>query len=276
MPESLASAVNAAQSHNPVVPKGLTMFNSDELGVQYFHCLIYGETDARKTVTAAKFAPPEKTLIVFTRNIEQAKPLRGMGVKIVQALTADAIGHALQFPETLAPEWAKQEDRVLVLDDASEAVSILKESKTKEVGDAFGRDVKEAGTMLKQYLRSAIKKKQHLIITALAKPSMSKITKEEKLSIDLPPSILDMIGADLEYAFYIRRGKWKLLTETDIQTFEEYDPEQKKFVTATREIFAKNKLPLNLATRNPRVLFKEESMDLRAIWDKIVAAEKMK
>lgn len=269
---SLAGAVNAAQAEIVKLPAGLEVFNSNNLGVQYFHGCIYGETDARKTTTAAQFSTPEKTLIVLTRRKEQVKPLEGLGYTVAMVKTAEALNYALQFPEKISPSWAKHEDRVLILDDATEAATILTDYYTTTVGDAFGRNVREAGNVLRDHTRTNMRKPQHFIMTALAKASTNRVTKEERVALDLPPSLIEMMGTELEYAFYIRKGRWKLLTETDTMSYEEYDPDQKKVVSLTREIFAKNKLPLSVAMRQPRILFKEEPMNLRAIWDKIAAS----
>src|SRR5271157_5153856 len=104
----LALGVNKAIAAVTKPPKTLRLGNTAELKDQAFmHALIYSETSARKTTTAAEFAGPQKTRIISTRRKEQLIPLQNQGYQYAEVQDDAALLYALQFPERLWPDWAE-------------------------------------------------------------------------------------------------------------------------------------------------------------------------
>jgi len=270
---SIASAVNQQLATKTPTPKGLTLFNTKELTSGYFHGCVYGDTGVRKSVTAARFGKAATTAIILTRRKEQLIPLRDEGYSVALVENASALRYAAQFPEKLWPDWANVEDRLLVIDDATEAVNMLVEDNQvidgKEVRDPR-RSYRAAGEDLKELTKSCLRKPMHLVLVAVAKVRENSLTNEERIGPDLPPSMLSMLLTELEFVWYIKPSTWKFVTERDFITFQEPD-EKGVLRTYRREIFAKSKIPIGLVNKN--VLHKEEDMDIRAIWERIRKGE---
>ena len=272
---SIAAGVNAAVAKTAPLPKGLTLFNTKDLltNKTFFHGCIYGETSTRRSTVSAKFFGVDNTRIVLTRQKEQLIPLQEMGYKVAQVEDAAALQYAMLYPEKLWPEWANLPERALVLDDGTMAVEMLLEANEtidgKEVRDRR-RTYDAAGQDLREIMRAARRKPQHLILIATAKVRENPITNEERVGPELPPSMLSFLLAELEYCFYVKPSNWKFITDRDFFTFEDFDDKGNKR-TYRREIFAKNKLSQAAATRG--VLLKEEPMDLAAIWKKVREAK---
>lgn len=267
---SIATGVNAVIANTVTLPKGLTKGNTKELTSPWFHGILYSETSARKTSTAAQFDTPENTRIIVTRRPEQLIPLRKLGYEFALCENAAAFKYALQFPEKIWPDWAKRSERTLIVDDATEGSALLLEEAketTSHGQKAYGMVKDDFRDMLKITLR----KPMHLILVALAKVKENGITNADTVFPDLPPSVMNLIGSELEYCFYIKVNNWKLLTDRDRFVFQDINPETQKTQSYTREIFAKNKLELPTVGM-PGVLAKEEVLNLRAVWEKVKKA----
>lgn len=270
-PVSLAQAVNAAAGHVLPLPKGLSLGNTRDIKNLYFHGCIYSYTSARKTSTAARFGTPQNTRIIVTRREEQLIPLKELGYEYAMVKDAAALRFAMAYPERLWPDWAKLEDRTLVLDDATEAVTLLlddySEIDGKEVKDRR-RSFMEAGSDLREMIRGVLNKQMHFVIVALAKIKENPITDEEMVAPDLPPSMMNMLLTELEFVFYIDPKTYKFTTDRDSFTFEGPDPSNpNKIKVFKRDVFAKHKLPVDLAGKG--LIGRYEQMDLRAIWNKV-------
>lgn len=260
---NLAGAVNAAQGSKVPRPKSLTTFNTSKLTDGFFHGCIYGETDARKSTTAALFGSPEDVRIVLTRRPEQLKPLRNKGYEVALVEDEAALNYALMYPEQIWPDWAKRPDRTLVLDDATEAVAMLLDSSDAK---DQRRSYMEAGDALRAAIQSTLKKPQHFVMTALAKVRSNPITDEERIGPDLPPSMLGFITTEMEYCFYIDKKSWKFITQSLYTSIKGVDDKGKERIFL-REIFGKNKLELELVGKG--ILAQREDMNLQTIWKKI-------
>lgn len=270
------------------MPKSLTdqLFNTNDLSTPFFRCIFYGETDSRKTTTAARFGSPDETRIVLVRRPEQMTPLKGLGYTVFLAKDAQDFASVVQDPASVFGEpWAKNPNRTLVIDDITEAKDFLMESNESTV-DNYGnvhevRDtrkvVKGAKDDMRSILKSALDAPQHLIVTALSRTIENPAADEERITVDLPPSISSMFTTDFEYVFYsLKAGsmlpQWQCLTSTETRGFKKID-EKGKEVTYSRSIFAKSKLPLPVILSNPTLLPVRANADLRAIWNSILAAQ---
>jgi len=275
---SLTAGVNAALAKAKEPPKTLTLNSTKSLGLKaYMHALIYSETSARKTSTAAAFGNRDNTRFIITRRAEQLLPLRNLDYQYAEVTDGAALKYALQFPERLWPDWAAREDRILVIDDLTEAVTLLLEDNEtidgKEVRDPR-RTYAAAGEDLRDALRSLLRKPLHLIIVALAKVRDNPISNEERVGPDLPPSMLNMLLAELEFCLYISPTTFKFTTERDIMSYTAPDPANpNREKTFKREIFGKHKLSKDLAMRFPKVIEKYENLDLRGLWSRVQGAE---
>lgn len=279
---SLAAAVNAGLATK--TPKGITSFNTRDLDNGYFRGMLYSETSGYKTTTAALFGGAKNTLFVLTRSAEQMLPLREQGFNVVRADDGEALAWAMQFPEKAAdsagmPEWKDNPDRVLVVDDMTEGSQFLVESnETDDAGKERkdGRQIyKAVNTSLRELLSSLKRKRMHLIFTALAKVAPSTIANEETIYPDMPAGARAILTADLEYVFFIRKSTKKMLTNMSYLQFTKKD-ERGNSVMGRREIFAKNKMPLELVGRTPPVIKAEEDLDLRGLWNRIRDAKATK
>lgn len=269
-PTSIAAGVNAAVGRTLAVPKGLVQGNTKNLGSGYFHAVLYSETSARKTSTAAQFDSPENTRIIVTRRPEQLLPLRDLGYEYALCPDAASLRFALQRPEQLWPDWAARSTKTLVLDDGTEAVNMLLD----EAGTIDGKEVKdrrrsymEAGAELRDLLKLTLAKPMNFIMVALAKVKENNITNADTVGPDLPPSMLNMVTTEFEYVLYIKKANYKLLTEDDRFVFTDIDPQTQKEKTYTRSVFAKTKYPLSFVGKG--VVAREEALDLRAFWAKV-------
>lgn len=280
---SIAASVAAAAAIK--TPKGFSGATTGGLETDYFHGMLYGETDSRKTSTAACFRGPLKTFILLTRSPEQLIPIRADNFHYARIDDGQALAWALQFPEKAAdaagfPEWKDQEERVLMIDDMSEGSNMMvDDNSTRDDGTEVkdGRQIyKAVNDDLRSIMSGLKKKKMHTIFTALAKIAPSQIANEETVYPDMPSGARSIITADLEFIFFMKKSNGKMLTQPDYLTFVKKDEKTGKPVAGKRDIFAKHKLDRSLYGRTPPVIMKEEVMDLAAVWKKVCDAKKAK
>jgi hypothetical protein len=270
---SIANSISASLSAK--LPKGFKSGGIDDSAPTFFHCLIYGYTGSYKTVTAAMFGGPERTLIIGTRDIEQYKiPLKDRGFKpVVLAHDVDTFKWAMTNPEAAAdavgfPEWKEREDRVLVVDDWTEgALMLVDDNETTDEGKEIKDGRKIYGGVkedVRAVLNSLKRKRQHLIFTAL--------TDENDWAIypAMPKGARTHIEGAFDYVFYMNKENKKMVTEPFSVPYAAKD-QFGKDITRLRTGFAKSKAPFGV-----KVIAKEETMDLRAVWEKVVAAKGVK
>jgi hypothetical protein len=268
---SLAQRVNAANGAAARRPAGLTLGNTRELNKGFFRFVLYSETNARKTTTAAMFDSPEFVRIILTRRPEQLIPLMEAGYQYVHCEDAQSLLYALKYPEQVWPDWANMADpegrKTLIVDDITKGVSMLVES------NAGSKDRRQAYTGAMDDLDGAIvslsRKPYNLGLIALAKVKENSLTNEEEISPDLPPSMKNYILAEFEGVFFINPKNWKLLTDRDRFAYVDVDPITQKEKTFTRSVFAKVKVPVTAL----QSVKKEEELNLGRLW-KIVKAAK--
>jgi hypothetical protein len=268
-----------ARSVGPARPKNIISGNTSQLEHGYFHGVVYSETNARKTTTAASFESPEWVRIVGTRNPEQLIPLRELGYTYSVAPDATALDYLLRHPEHEWPDWAAKDDpehrRTLVLDDGTEAVNMLLDDN--EVID--GRVVKNqmrthvaAGKALRDLLiKTALRKPLNFVMTALAKAKESPVAPNEEIyGPNLPPAMLELVMTEFEFVFYINKKKWCLHTTDSNFTYssERSDANGKPMVVPIRRtIYGKSKLGVDAAKAG--LIKPEECMDLADIWRRV-------
>lgn len=259
------------------VPKGVWKTGDDV--PDYFHVMLYGETNSYRTTTAAMFGGSDRTLIVSTRAPEQVKiPLRGLGFRgPVLVEDADALIWAIQSPEKAAefvgfPEWKDQPDRVLMFDDMTEGLALLVDDNS--VRDD-GREVKDGRQIYgatKADIRAAVnalkRKQMHIVYTALAAES------ETAIYPDMSTGSRKILLADLEYVFYMKAEKRVMRTFRDNVGYVTKD-QFGKDIARSRQLFAKHKVPKEYLDRRaknpslPKLIEDEEPMDLAVVWAKI-------
>lgn len=257
------------------VPKGLKKGNTNQLTDQsFFRCVLYSETSARKTTTAAHFAPPEFTRIILTRSEDQMSPLEGEGYQYVYVEDSAALSYAMKNPHLLWPDWAALPDperqKTLIIDDVSKAAQILIES------NSTGRDKRQAysGALsdLDALISPLTRKPYNLILVSLAKVRENQISGEEQVGPDLSPSLMNYITAEFAAVLYIQPKNFKMLSDRSIFTVIGTDPVTGKDKPFTRTIFAKHKLPFSAVGKG--IIAKEEPADLREFWRKLRSAKK--
>lgn len=273
---TLAAAVSGAQAQAVRKPggKGSHGNSNDMSGKMFFRCVLYSETSARKTTTAAEFAGPEFTRIILTRGEDQMIPLGGQGYKWYYAPDSESLTYALKNPELVWPDWAAMPDpenkRTIVVDDLTKAVGILIEA------NAGAADRRQAYTKALDDLDSLVipltRKPCNLILISLARVAENKMSGEERIGPDLSPSILNYVTAEFAAVLYIKTKTYKLLTDRDVFSVEGED-EKGRVKMYSREIFAKIKVP-KISLSNPALkINKEEPMDLAVLWGKIKKAQ---
>lgn len=273
---SLATQLNRDQGKTLKLPPGLEKFNTRSIKSPYFHAIIYGETDARKTSTAALFGSPDDVRIVLTRNKSQAIPLRDNGYEVAHCPDASTMRFALSYPEKVWPEWAERPNRTLILDDISKGKDLLLDENETITNDAGVtkevRDMRQvhrgAKKDMAEILASILNKPMNFIAIASAQVYENQLTHEENITPELPPAMGRIVLTDFEFIFYINKRTWKFITGEKRDMYQERD-DKGRMQTHMRYIFAKNKLPLSMIGK--RVLLPEEPMDLRVIWEKVKA-----
>lgn len=271
-PASIAASVTQTQAKAVALPKGLEIFDTSQLGQSYFHCCLFGETNSGKTTLAANFAGPEDTRIICTRNKAQLIPLEKQGFKGVFTDNLSAFLFAITWPERLWPDWAGRPNRTLVIDDFTEVTEAAVDDN--ETNDQ-GQEIKDSRLVfrgvksdIRSIFRSTLRANQHVIFTALIRVGKDMVDRKEIIQPEVPPSIFAMLGAEVEYAFYIDVERKKLLTVPEkfvITDPNEIDRVTKQPRVYRREIFAKYKQRQDL----PKLLEKYEEADLSKIWQKV-------
>lgn len=260
-------------------PKGFSGASTNDLQTNYFHGMLYGETDRRKTTTAAEFGGPQRTFILLTRSPEQLIPIRAGNYHYARIEDGQALAWALTYPEKAAdaagfPEWKDMPDRVLMVDDMSEGMSMfVDDNSTRDDGTEVrdGRQIyKAVNDDLRSIMTSMKKKQMHTVFTALAKVTPSPIANEETVYPDMPTGARSIITADLEFVFYMKPNG-KMLTTSDFLTYTRKD-DKGKLISGKRDIFAKYKLDRTLIGRTPPVILKEENMNLAELWKRVCDA----
>jgi hypothetical protein len=268
---SITQAVAASVAAK--IPKGFKSAGIDDKLPTYFHCLIYGKTGSYKTVTAAQFGGPEKTLIIGTRDIEQYKiPLEGKGYRpVVLAHDIETFKWAVQNPEAAAdavgfPEWKQTEDRVLVVDDWTEGASMLVDDN--ETNDE-GKEIKDGRKIyggvkedVRVLLNSLKRRRMHIVFTALTDEN------DWELYPAMPKGARTHIEAAFDYVFFMDKEFKKMKTVPFTVAYPAKD-QFGKDINRLRNGFAKNKVPRDLADK---LIVKDEPMDLAVLWQKICNA----
>lgn len=271
-------AASVASQIAAKIPKGVTTLSMDDPSVNdYFHVMLYGETNSFRTTTSAKFGGPTRTFIISTRAPEQIRiPLGGQGYHAIFAEDADSFLWAIQATEKAAdhagfPEWKDCVDPVLMIDDATEGLALLVDDNSTRDDGREVKDGRQIYGATKQDIRAAVntlkKKRMHIVYTALAAESDAAIYP------DMPAGSRKILLADLEYVFYMKPGSKKMQTQRENVPYivkDQFGKEQ----TRVRELFAKCKIPDAARGKTPPVISKEEPMDLAAVWTKVLAAKK--
>lgn len=240
---------------------------------QWLRAMLYGDTDARKTTTAAHFGTPESTRIIMIRQREQLIPLRSEGYEYFLADNAAEVENAAMHCDSLWPDWAKHPDRLLILDDVTAFKDF--EMEAGSVSDS-GREVKDVRRMVKtakdainEVIRDLMSRPMNLIVIATQRTNFNEIEGTERILPDLPPSIGSMLRTAFEQVWYIdKEHNYQLITSSTQTVFTGKDPSTGKDKTFRRIVFAKNKQDLQAAQAG--VLLQRENLDLRAAWNKIL------
>lgn len=277
----VASQVTTPSGPVAARPASLKPGNTNGLSDQsFFRCVLYSETSARKTSTAAQFAGPDFTRIILTRGEDQLLPLDGMGFQYVYCPDAASLTYAMKNPEALWPDWAKMPDpdkkRTIVIDDITKGVQSVVESNTAKDNRMAYRDAQVDVDKGVQYLGG---KPYNQILIALAKVRDNQITNEEQIGPDLPPSMMNYIMAEYTAVLYVEvppnpLNPWKMLTDRDSFAYVDTDSFGKE-KTYRRNIFAKHKTSLLSLGKGPNLLGiqRREPLDLKLFWDKCKALQ---
>lgn len=268
---SLAQQVQQAQIKNaPPPPAGLVAKSTKDILSPWMRGLIYAETNARKTSVTALFGSTEDTRIISTRGEDQLIPLRDLGYTYVHADTAAKFRYAMMYPEVLWPDWAKRPNKLLTIDDVTQAKDFL--LSDNETDDA-GRERKDARMIhreakadMGELMRGLFRREMHVIAVAFAAIYTNNITREESITPDIPPAMSRMLTADFSFVFFIDKTKWMFVTNDRRET---YRAKNDKGIeeTHTRITFAKRKLPMGQEGKG--VINDLEKMDLQDIWKRI-------
>jgi hypothetical protein len=276
-PVSLAAQVNAAQAGKVTIPAGMGLGKSTEnLESIWMRALIYGETNARKTTTAAEFGSPEDVRIILTRGEDQLLPLAGRPYKYEHCDNAMKFRFACMYPEKLWPEWAGRANRILVIDDVSKAKDyLLDDNEFDEKGRKQNNMLvhREAKADMSGLTKSLFSKPMHVVMVAFASIYENPVTHEENVGPDVPPAISRMLTADFTFVLYIDKSKNMFRTNDFRETYEDTDEKMVK-KTFTRIITAKHKIPKHLVGKG--VVNDLEPLDLLKVWEKVRAASKTK
>lgn len=279
----IVAGVQAANVRvNPAVAKLQARTKSThDIVSPWFRCLLHGEIDSWKTTTAHHFGTPEQTRTILVRGEDQLQPIINEGYKFLQVNNGEEFINALSYCDHIWPDWAKHPEPVLVIDDLTRAKDyVVTSSKTytKDSGEtAEYKDMRKVyGTALAEFdsvFTIANKKPMHIILIATSKVVEGKISLEETVSPDLSQAIGTFVMADYSYIFFLDKKKpfkERLLTTMNSEAITEYDEKAKKNLTYNRYYFARHKIPAELVGKGLIKMY--EPADLRAIWNKVLAA----
>lgn len=236
-------------------------FNTNDIISPWFRCILYGDIDVGKTVTAARFDTPEKVRIIMTRQKEQTLSLQGENYQCFHAENSEMLRYVMLYPEVIWPEWAKIPDKTLVLDDITQAADMA-------VDDNDSPDTRKSFKGAKDDLRELIqlgvlRKPMNFIMVALERST--EIGAEIRIGPNLSPSIASMMNADFEFVFNLVPGR-NVLTTSNRQAFIKKD-ENNKDKTFSLVRFARHKIPVSM--QNKGLIKPAEPADLRLIWERV-------
>lgn len=281
---SLVSQVVAASARrSPMVTKlqGRTKSTFDIVS-PWARILVHGEIDSLKTTVAHHFGKPEQCRTILTRGEDQMLPVINEGYKYVKVDNAEEFTEALSYCDSIWPDWAKHPDPILIVDDITRAKDYVV-SSSKYYSDSSGNQKeykdnrKVFGVAMGEFdamFTIANKKPIHIVLTGLSKVVEGKISLEETVMPDLSQGIGNLIMSDYSFIWFLNKKKpveTRLLTEMDNEAVTEYSETAKMNVTYQRYYFARSKVPSELVGK---VIKKYEPANLRAVWDKVMAARK--
>lgn len=269
-PVPLSAQVNRAMAATAPVPKDFIVRSTKEITSPWFRGLIYGETNARKTTTAARFGTPENVRIIANRGEDQLIPLRDMGYRYALCDTMEKLRYAMTYPENLWPEWAGRDDRIVVIDDYTKAHEmIVEDNEYNDKGNLQNNMLKYGGANkdMTGLTKSLFNKPMHIIGVAFASITENELTHEENVGPNLSKGMRQMLTAEFTFCFYIDKKAWMFVTDDKRESYQDHD-EKMQLKTFNRVIFAKSKVPY-VEGRKP--LNQMEPMDLRAVWNKVNA-----
>jgi hypothetical protein len=254
------------------------LFNTRQLAdaKQWLHVMLYGDTDARKTTTAAHFGDPESVRIIMVRNKEQLKPLQDEGYEFFLAESGADVEDAITYCESFWPDWAMHPDRTLILDDITAFNDfLLEESSTNEDTGREYKDLRKVYGVAKNTLQAAVKsvfkRPMHFIAVATQKIFVNDTEGTERIGPNLPPAINILLQTDFENLWYIdKENNHDLLTSTTTTVFKKRGDDGRE-KTYRRIIRGKNKQTLKSAKSS--VLLQRETADLRKVWTKILTGK---
>lgn len=237
-------------------------FDTRELGAKWFHGIIYGPTDSRKSTTAAEFGDPDDVRIIIVRNREQLMPVMDKGYQAFHAENWAQLSLALRYPEQIWPDWARRTNRTLILDDLTEGKDMaLEDNETTDDGKEV-RDLRQvtrgAKEDIREVVKSVLRKPMNFIIVCMAR-EWDQTKDKGHIAPDLPQSISNLVTTDFEYVFYVRKDLWKFVTG-QFRLPGVKKNEKGKDEAYVQTIFAKHKVPKELVGK---VLKPLEAMNLR-------------
>lgn len=264
----------------PPRPKGIISGNTRDLENGLFRFILFSETNATKSTTAARFDEPDWVRIIGTRHEEQLVPLKKLGYTYSVAQNAEQLNWLLRYPETEWPEWFAMRDPAdpkrrptLILDDGTEAVNMLLDDNEfidgKEVKNQMRTYVAAGKDLRDMLVKTTLRKNLNFGMTALAKAKESPRAPDEEIYGPwLPPAMLELVMAEFEFVFYIDKAKKKLVTEDKSFTYQFEGPGGPKDMrTKKRTIYAKTKI--DFLDVGKGVILPEEDLNLQAVWRKI-------
>jgi hypothetical protein len=275
---NLAARVAAAAPSAPTAARpaslGKPSSTTGLLDRAFFRTVLYGETSARKTSTAAQFAGPEFTRIILTRPEDQLLPLEGQGYQYIYCPDAAALSYAIKNVDLIWPDWAAMPDpdkkRTVMVDDITKGVTFMVAANTARDNRMAYRD---AQGDLDAAIQALGKKPYNQILISLAKTKDNNVTNVDNVGPELPPSILSYVLAEYTSVLYVKIPSnplqpWKMLTDRDTVVYTDIvDGKEKTF---TKVLFAKTKSSLLNVGKgpNPNAIQREEPLDLQKFWEK--------
>lgn len=267
---TLTQQVNRAQGAKAPVPAGLVSKCADDILSPWMRLYLYGETDAWKTTTAAEAGSKDDVRIIATRGEDQLLPLRGSGYKYVICDNTAKFRYSCLYPEQIWPEWAGRANRILVIDDITAAKDLLLEDNETDDQGRERRDMRmvhrEAKSDMGDLMRSMSAKQMHVIVVALAQIYTNDITREETITLDVPPAMNRMLTTDASFVFFLDRSKRMMLTTSKRETYRKKNDKGVE-ETFTRSVFAKHKLPKALEGKG--IIKEYEPIGLADLWKRI-------
>lgn len=222
---------------------------------------LFGDQGAGKTSTSGTLTPGRETCVILTQPRSQMKP-HHPDVRILDCQEFKKAIYALEYPDKLIDAYKWSDMKTLVLDDATSLVEIgLQGEGIRRANDRrqpYGTIRFEVEGALQKTIAKAQSIGFNFILIAQARKLENEASQVKEITIDVPPSLENLILSKMDYVFFVKKPLQKGKPPT--------------LVTRTAASIV-TKLRLTRQQINNPPVQDEEPADLKVLWNKLSKKE---